>query len=619
MEQAAMEPPAREAGPSRAGLAVLAMGAAAVHQLVQLFPWVFSLGLGALWFNQPFMLWLAAAVAVFLAWLMQPSVRPEGEVLSPVRAPRLHALVEDLRVQLDAPPIDEIRLEEGEFNAAALELGPGLFRWRTRRILFLGVPLLAIVDTAALRAVIAHELGHFSRRHGRLGHWVYRARIGWLSLARQVDEDDSAFDRAMGSFAQWFGPWFARRSFAYSRSCEYEADADAASAVGPATMAGALVRIAMAAARLQKFHAEGLLNRQLHEPEAPRDWTQVQRAAVLGRPVTPQEMQAVLAEERLAPAQTHPATLLRCQALGQRPPDMLPADAVAAGAELLGAAWDEIVRARDERWHGEHHAAWAASHAVRRCLSARREELAAGVPGIEALRLAGALDSPSAVVDQAALLAAGSDALPAEGEFLLGRAMLMQGNAQGVVHLRAGIRLEPTWAAPARAMLAAEGRTFLSEEESRQNSVLLQRARSRAIQAAEAVMLQLLSGKLPAAALAPWQAAAIESGVRVQQGVREAWLFGGRATVSGQHFEACLLVARIETWAAPGVLADEEALAEQLRAVLKLVLPGNCLAIVHTCLATEAIDAGLEKGIAAAPQARLLPPGRLLDEEYGEA
>jgi hypothetical protein len=100
------------------------------------------------------------------------------------QAAGLMALVEALRQRLDAPPIDEVRLDDEGFTAGVLELGLGFFRWRTRRILCLGVPFLAAVDETALRAVTAHELGHFSRRHGRLGHWLYRARGAWLWRAQ---------------------------------------------------------------------------------------------------------------------------------------------------------------------------------------------------------------------------------------------------------------------------------------------------------------------------------------------------------------------------------------------------------------------------------------------------
>ncbi len=122
-----------------------------------------------------------------------------GQAVPREQAAGLMALVDELRQRLDVPPIDEVRLEDDEFNAGVLELGPSVFRWRTRRILSLGVPFLAAVDAAALRGVIAHELGHFSRRHGRFGHWLYQARAAWLWRAWAADPLDSPLEPALQS------------------------------------------------------------------------------------------------------------------------------------------------------------------------------------------------------------------------------------------------------------------------------------------------------------------------------------------------------------------------------------------------------------------------------------
>ena len=111
---------------------------------------------------------------------------------------------------------------DAELNASAAETR-GLFGvLGTRRVLTLGVPLLGTLSREELMAVIAHEYGHFSRRHGRLGHWLYRARVGWLRYAEHVDESDSTFYRAAAWYAARFVPYFSARSFVHSRQCEYE-------------------------------------------------------------------------------------------------------------------------------------------------------------------------------------------------------------------------------------------------------------------------------------------------------------------------------------------------------------------------------------------------------------
>ncbi|HET7864950.1 MAG TPA: M48 family metalloprotease, partial [Burkholderiaceae bacterium] len=295
-------------------LTALAVGATLVDQALLVLPWVFAPLLAALWYGQVWMLWGAVGTGLLLAWALQPAFRLDGQALPPSQAASLMAQVDALRQRLDAPPIDEVRLDDEDFNAGVLELGPGFFRWRTRRILCLGLPFLAAVDEAALRAVLAHELGHFSRRHGRLGHWLYRARVAWLWRARAGDPHDSPLERAMGHLARRFGPWFARLSFLHSRACEYEADADAAAAAGPPQVARALVQVGVIGARLRAFRARSGRAAVRRWPQAPANWTAVEQAAWRDTPFAGEDIHALQAAAPASADDTHPGMAERCAA-----------------------------------------------------------------------------------------------------------------------------------------------------------------------------------------------------------------------------------------------------------------------------------------------------------------
>ena len=52
------------------------------------------------------------------------------------------------------------------------------------------------------------------------------------AYAQTPVEDAPLLERGAASFARWFAPRFSRLSFAYSRRCEYEADAYGAAVVG---------------------------------------------------------------------------------------------------------------------------------------------------------------------------------------------------------------------------------------------------------------------------------------------------------------------------------------------------------------------------------------------------
>ena len=85
---------------------------------------------------------------------------PEGLPLGRSEGSALYDLVEEIRRAIDAPPIDGITITGG-FDASAV-VGAPAWCLRRRRMLVLGFPVLATLSLSELRAVIAHELAHFS-------------------------------------------------------------------------------------------------------------------------------------------------------------------------------------------------------------------------------------------------------------------------------------------------------------------------------------------------------------------------------------------------------------------------------------------------------------------------
>ncbi len=583
------------------------MVATLADQALLVLPWVFAPLLAALWYGQAWMLWGAVGTGLLLAWALQPGLRLAGQAVPPGQAAVLMGLLEGLRQRLDAPSVDEIRLDDEDFNAGVLELPLGVFRWRTRRILCLGMPFLAAVDEAALRAVTAHELGHFSRRHGRLGHWLYRARAAWLWRAQPADPLDSPLERAMGRLARWFAPWFARHSFSHSRACEYEADADAAAAAGPQQVARALVQVGVMGARLRSFSARTWRHAVRRWAEAPGDWTRVEQAALLDTPFSSDEIRAVQAAPPASAEDTHPSMAERCAALGVDVPDatQLQPGPLCAGAAVFGSLWPQLVAERDRRWQARRRRVWAMDHAASAVLAAHHAELRARAPdSAECWRLEPALGE---AVDAAvwARRAATPAAQTAEGQYLIGRTLLELGDASGVPWLRRCIQAEASWAVPARRTLADAGRRVLDGAEAQQNEVLLERARARRARVDEQVLGELLGGRLPAADLAPWQRTALLAALRAHPAVREAWVLAGEASPGGHRHEVCLLLARLDTAVLQAEDLREDDLAEDLRGLMLQWLPENRLARVQTRLTTEAPEPVLQRGLAALPAARL--------------
>lgn len=158
----------------------------------------------------------ALVVAVWKVARTRPEPEP-GLVVGPQDAPELWATVRELAGEAQTRVPDEIRLV-GDVNAAVSEDARLLGLVGGHRRLYLGVPLLLALDVAQLRSVLAHELGHYSHSHTRLGAVTYRGRAVILATVAQLS----------GNVVGWLLKGYARLyllvSAAVSRQQELEAD-----------------------------------------------------------------------------------------------------------------------------------------------------------------------------------------------------------------------------------------------------------------------------------------------------------------------------------------------------------------------------------------------------------
>ncbi|MGW0807433.1 M48 family metallopeptidase [Nonomuraea sp. NPDC002799] len=162
----------------------------------------------------------------------QPGV-PVGREHEPV----LWRTVEDLAQRVRTAPPDEIRLV-AEVNAAVSEDTRWLGMKATRRRMFIGLPLLQTLTVDELRAVLGHELGHYSGAHTRLGAPVYRGRVSLIATVRGLQ--NHPFIQRLFT---WYTKLYLRISQAVSRKQELEADMLAVTIGGRQAMADALRKI----------------------------------------------------------------------------------------------------------------------------------------------------------------------------------------------------------------------------------------------------------------------------------------------------------------------------------------------------------------------------------------
>lgn len=163
--------------------------------------------------------------------------RPEpahGLIITPRDAPELWRLVDHLAAAVGTRRPDEIRLVP-EVNAAVSEDSKALGLIGGTRRLYLGMPLLLSFSVDQLRSVLAHELGHYSGQHTRLGEVAYRGRL--------------AIGHTIGRIGKWNPVGWVFRGYARlyllvdnaaSRRQELEADQASVRVAGPAAAISAL-------------------------------------------------------------------------------------------------------------------------------------------------------------------------------------------------------------------------------------------------------------------------------------------------------------------------------------------------------------------------------------------
>ncbi|MEV0380265.1 M48 family metallopeptidase [Nonomuraea sp. NPDC050643] len=184
---------------------------------------------------------LTLIAAALVRALITVSRRRDGEQPGvPVgreHEPMLWQTVEELAQRVRTAPPDEIRLV-AEVNAAVSEDTRFLGLKATRRRMFIGLPLLQTLTVDEMRAVLGHELGHYSGAHTRLGAPVYRGRVSLIATVQGLR--NHPFIQRLFT---WYAKLYLRVSQGVSRKQELEADQFAVAIGGRQAMGGALRKI----------------------------------------------------------------------------------------------------------------------------------------------------------------------------------------------------------------------------------------------------------------------------------------------------------------------------------------------------------------------------------------
>jgi Zn-dependent protease with chaperone function len=294
---------------------------------------------------------LAAFVSLFVApalWVKIP--QPQGRILQESDAPRLFALLSKIQRKSGGERIDQVILND-MFNTAIVQMPRlGILGWH-RNVLIIGMPLLQALSRKEFAAIVAHEHGHLSRRHGKLSTWIYRIRTMWTDIYESFGQNDGFGKLLLTRPLRWYIPFFNAYSFVLARRDEYEADRLAAKLVGPRTLADALIAIAVRRRFIEERFWPDLwarADRQGTPPFLPH--CSMRTALHVG--LSEEQAEAWLSEEMrrdTASDDTHPC--LRDRILALDTSCELPPESVQSAAQsLLGERLAEFQRDFDALW-----------------------------------------------------------------------------------------------------------------------------------------------------------------------------------------------------------------------------------------------------------------------------
>lgn len=401
-------------------------------------------------------LWIPLVLAGLVLkalWITVPE--PEGKELERHEAPALFDLTDEISKGVNAPKVKHVLLSD-EFGAAVAPVPRfGMFGWLTN-YLIVGLPLMRALSPEEFRAVLAHEFGHLSSKHGGwFQTWIYRARISWFQIFVRVHQERSYAAFLFEPFLKWYAPYMNDYSFVLARTREREADRYAVELAGKDTTALMLTRLETKTRGFVEDFWPKFFRGANDQPLTPRD-TFTQVLAGYEQPIGHTKAQRWFLEALRVPtgyADTHPALGDRLAAIGFQENGaevtrlieaVVKADEIkeSAAARYLNQLPDDFEPSRNRLWRERVSQAWNERHNEIKTLRKRLTELdeqaktralTVDEQWERVIALTETEDREATAPAMKALLDEAPEHVLAN--FTLGRLLLEQGNAEGVTYL----------------------------------------------------------------------------------------------------------------------------------------------------------------------------------------
>jgi heat shock protein HtpX len=255
-------------------------------------------------------------VGATLLWSLIPrreKFEAPGLLLNAAAHPRLFVELNAIAAALNEPLPREVYLI-GQVNAFVADRG-GVLGFGSRRIMAIGLPLLSTLTVSEMRAVLAHEFGHYYSGDTKMGPWVYKTQSAMIRAFQNISSL-----RALGRIAvlqfvnlvatfilKWYFIFFLRVTNFVSRRKEYRADELACLVAGAEPMVQGLRKIhgaSMAWGSYWNSEVAPVLN-QGYKPAIADGFSRFLSAPQIEVQVT-KGIEREIAEGKTEPFDTHP-------------------------------------------------------------------------------------------------------------------------------------------------------------------------------------------------------------------------------------------------------------------------------------------------------------------------
>lgn len=213
-----------------------------------------------------FLLVITCGILLYSLWVKNPP--PTGAKITRNDCPELFVLIDEISAALQVK-IDEVLLDD-QMNAYVCQIPRlGVLGWN-KNYLVLGYPYMASRDPLLFKATLAHEFGHISGSHGKLGAWLFTVNGMYSQLLGNLREGSPLLYCVFFAFFHWYAPRFGAYSFVLRRQHEYDADLMAIQLAGAEANSLDLISMNLIGQSIaEKFWPEirRLADTQEHPPE----------------------------------------------------------------------------------------------------------------------------------------------------------------------------------------------------------------------------------------------------------------------------------------------------------------------------------------------------------------